>query len=129
VPTTRATIVLRKIDATGRPVRQIVLFDRHAEAVIARECKRIRDSRSSRWALISSANGVVEDAEMTKPRHAAVPSQIMTVAEVAKYLQAHPSTLYRLLRQHQIPAFKIGSDYRFERDAIVKWMADGQVKV
>jgi hypothetical protein len=106
VPTTRATIVLRKIDATGRPVRQIVLFDRHAEAVIARECKRIRDSRSSRWALISSANGVVEDAEMTKPRHAAVPSQIMTVAEVAKYLRcirAHctdcfASTRFRLSR-------------------------------
>jgi len=36
----RATIVLRKIDAAGRPVRQIELCDRHAEAVIARERKR-----------------------------------------------------------------------------------------
>src|ERR1017187_2594695 len=34
------TIVLRKIDAAGRPVRQIELCDRHAEAVIARERKR-----------------------------------------------------------------------------------------
>jgi excisionase family DNA binding protein len=76
-------------------------------------------------ALTSSANGVVENPDMTKPRHAAVPSQIMTVAEVAKYLQVHPSTLYRGVRQHQIPAFKIGSDYRFERDAIIKWMTDG----
>jgi len=32
----KATIVLRKIDAAGRPV-QIELCDRHAEAVIARE--------------------------------------------------------------------------------------------
>lgn len=32
-----ATIVLRKIDAAGRPVRQIELCDRHAEAVITRE--------------------------------------------------------------------------------------------
>jgi hypothetical protein len=33
----RATIVLRKIDAAGRPVRQIELCDRHAQVVIARE--------------------------------------------------------------------------------------------
>jgi hypothetical protein len=30
-------IVLRKLDAAGRPVRQIELCDRHAETVIARE--------------------------------------------------------------------------------------------
>jgi hypothetical protein len=36
----RATIVLRKIDAAGRPVRQIELCDRHAQVVIARERKR-----------------------------------------------------------------------------------------
>jgi hypothetical protein len=35
--TGRATIVLRKLDAAGRPVRQIELCDRHAEMVIARE--------------------------------------------------------------------------------------------
>jgi hypothetical protein len=36
----RATIVLRKLDAAGRPVRQIELCDRHAETVIARERAR-----------------------------------------------------------------------------------------
>jgi excisionase family DNA binding protein len=62
------------------------------------------------------------------PPQAAAPRRIMTTAEVAQYLQVHPSTLYKLVRRHQIPAFKIGSDYRFEKDAIDKWMADGQVK-
>ena len=38
--TVRATIVLEKIDAAGRPVRQIELCDRHAEAMIARERRR-----------------------------------------------------------------------------------------
>jgi excisionase family DNA binding protein len=65
---------------------------------------------------------------MMKPRHAAAPSRIMTVAETAQYLQVHRSTLYKLLRRHQIPAFKIGADYRFDRDAIEKWMTAGQVK-
>jgi len=51
----RATIVLRKIDAAGRPVRQIELCDRHPEAVIARERKRgfeifdRRDWRQPHW--------------------------------------------------------------------------------
>jgi excisionase family DNA binding protein len=65
---------------------------------------------------------------MTKPSNTAEPSQIMTVAEVAKYLQVHPTAVYKLLRKGKIPAFKIGSYYRFERAAIVKWMADVQAK-
>jgi len=39
-PVRRATIVLRKIDAAGRPVRQIELCDPHAQVVIARERER-----------------------------------------------------------------------------------------
>ena len=39
-PVRRATIVLRKLDAAGRPLRQIELRDRHAETVIARERTR-----------------------------------------------------------------------------------------
>jgi len=35
-----ATIVLRKVDAAGRPVRQIELCDRHAQVVISRERER-----------------------------------------------------------------------------------------
>jgi hypothetical protein len=35
-----ATVVLRKIDAAGRPVRQIELCERHAQVVIARERSR-----------------------------------------------------------------------------------------
>jgi hypothetical protein len=36
----RATIVLRKLDAAGRPLRQIELCDRHSDVVIARERER-----------------------------------------------------------------------------------------
>jgi excisionase family DNA binding protein len=54
--------------------------------------------------------------------------KIMTTAEIAQYLRVHQSTVYKLLRQRQIPTFKVGSDYRFDSDAIEKWIADGQVK-
>jgi len=43
-------------------------------------------------------------------------------------LKVHLSTLYKLVRKGQIPAFKIGVDYRFDRDEIEKWITDRQVK-
>jgi len=43
---------------------------------------------------------------------------IMTSAEVAEFLRIHPSTVYKLLRLGTLPAFKIGSDWRFRRAAI-----------
>jgi len=63
-----------------------------------------------------------------KPRHDATPSPIMTVAEVAQYLRVNRNTLYKLIRRGQIPVFKIGSDYRFDKNEIEKLMADRQVK-
>jgi excisionase family DNA binding protein len=49
------------------------------------------------------------------------PKKVMTVREVAAYLHVHPTTIYRLLRQNQIPAFRIGSDWRFNIEAIDHW--------
>jgi excisionase family DNA binding protein len=50
-----------------------------------------------------------------------LPSKVMTVREVSAYLQVHPSTIYRLLKQRQIPAFQMGSDWRFNIEAIDEW--------
>jgi len=63
-----------------------------------------------------------------KPDHDTLPSPVMTIREVAQYLQVHQGTLYKLIRRGQIPVFRIGCEYRFNKDAIEKWMADLQVK-
>jgi len=62
-----------------------------------------------------------------KPRPDAAPSRMMTAAEVAQYLQLHSSTVYRLIHQGQIPVFKMGGDYRFDKDAIKKWITNRKV--
>jgi excisionase family DNA binding protein len=49
-------------------------------------------------------------------------STVLTLEEAAEFLKVHPSTIYRLLRKHKIPAFKIGSDWRFKRESIEKWI-------
>jgi excisionase family DNA binding protein len=48
-------------------------------------------------------------------------AKVITVGELAEYLRVHRSTLYRLLKKQQLPGFKIGSDWRFNVEAIDRW--------
>ena len=50
-----------------------------------------------------------------------VPNTVMTVRELSAYLRVHPSTIYRLLKSHRIPGFHVGSDWRFNIEAIDRW--------
>ena len=47
--------------------------------------------------------------------------QIMTVAQVSVYLRIARSTVYRMLRGGELPAFKVRSDWRFSRRALDRW--------
>jgi excisionase family DNA binding protein len=48
-------------------------------------------------------------------------SKVLTVGDLSNYLRVHRSTVYRLLKQHRLPAFKVGSDWRFSIEAIDQW--------
>jgi excisionase family DNA binding protein len=48
---------------------------------------------------------------------------VLTLEEVAEYLLVHPATIYRLLKEQQIPAFRMGSDWRFNLASIDLWRA------
>lgn len=63
-----------------------------------------------------------------KMSHYAGSVKVMTVRELAAYLRVHPSTIYRLLKHNQIPAFHVGSDWRFNIETIDSWRL-GQDKV
>jgi len=56
----------------------------------------------------------VPEPKYTLPR-------VMTVRELSSYLRVHPSTIYRMVKQRQIPAFQVGSDWRFNIEAIDRW--------
>ncbi len=60
-----------------------------------------------------------EDAAKTP--HYREPIKVMTVREVSACLRVHPTTVYRLLKRNQIPAFHVGSDWRFNIEAIDHW--------
>jgi excisionase family DNA binding protein len=54
---------------------------------------------------------------------------VLTLGEVAHLLKVHPSTIYRLLKQGLIPAFRIGADWRFNQDSLERWIREAEAGV
>jgi excisionase family DNA binding protein len=54
---------------------------------------------------------------------------VMTVREVSAYLKVNPSTVYRLLKRNRIPAFHVGSDWRFNVEVIDRWCLEREMPV
>ena len=49
---------------------------------------------------------------------------VMNIKEVADYLGVHPMTVYKFAQKGKLPAFKIGSDWRFHRKFIEAWIEE-----
>jgi excisionase family DNA binding protein len=47
--------------------------------------------------------------------------QMATLTQVANYLKVHKSTVYRLVRRKELPAFKVWHDWRFDLRLIDDW--------
>lgn len=47
---------------------------------------------------------------------------LLTVKEVAALLRVSAQTLYKMLEQGEIPAVKVGSQWRFDRGEIRVWL-------
>ena len=53
--------------------------------------------------------------------------EILTAKEVAEYLKIHPLTVHKYAREGKIPAFKIGTDWRFHKKYIERWIKEKSV--
>jgi len=52
------------------------------------------------------------------------PPKVMTIDELAAYLQVAKSTLYKLAQEGKVPGQKVGKHWRFSREAIDEWIAN-----
>lgn len=50
-------------------------------------------------------------------------AEILTIKQVAGYLQVTERTIYRLAAAEGIPAFKVGGSWRFRRGDLDQWIA------
>jgi excisionase family DNA binding protein len=48
---------------------------------------------------------------------------LLTTEQVAQYLKIDKFTVYRLVTQKKIPAFKVGNQWRFKKRMIDIWLA------
>ncbi len=47
---------------------------------------------------------------------------LLTTQQVANYLKIDKFTVYRLVAQKRLPAFKVGNQWRFKRTLLEAWL-------
>lgn len=57
------------------------------------------------------------------PGRAAPPHEVMTISDLAEYLQVSKSSLYKLVQQGKVPGQKVGKHWRFHKEVIDRWLA------
>jgi excisionase family DNA binding protein len=50
---------------------------------------------------------------------------VLTLRQIADYLDCHYTTVYGLARHGEIPGFKLGNEWRFLKSDVDKWIAGG----
>lgn len=56
------------------------------------------------------------------PGRAAPPPEVMTISDLAEYLQVSKSSLYKLVQGGKVPGHKVGKHWRFSRMVIDRWI-------
>jgi excisionase family DNA binding protein len=51
-----------------------------------------------------------------------MPEQLLTLEQVADYLNVDKFTVYRLIASKDLPAFKVGNQWRFKKKLIENWL-------
>jgi excisionase family DNA binding protein len=55
-------------------------------------------------------------------------ASVLTVEELCSYLKLDQSRVYRLIKAGKLPAFRVGSDWRFNVEEIDRWRLEGEKK-
>jgi len=69
--------------------------------------------------LVPSSEPVLDEPPALEPR---LFGAKLTAMEVAQHLKVHPSMVCRMAKRGELPGFKVGSAWRFDRAQIEQWM-------
>jgi excisionase family DNA binding protein len=47
---------------------------------------------------------------------------LLTTEQVARYLRVDKFTVYRLVAQKKLPAYRVGNQWRFKRKILEQWL-------
>ena len=61
--------------------------------------------------------------EFRNPKSEIQVREILTPREAAEYLSVHVRTIYRLVKNGDIPGRKVGGSWRFKKNALDEWLS------
>lgn len=61
-------------------------------------------------------------------KHAKNQPSLMTINEIVDYLQVKIRTIYNLIRKGELPAVKIGKEWRFYREDVEKYLKEKRIR-
>lgn len=54
---------------------------------------------------------------------------IFTIEELADYLKISKEKIYKMLQANELPAFKVGNQWRFKKSDIESWISKNTINV
>src|SRR5512135_1776458 len=61
--------------------------------------------------------------------HAQTAGEILTIRQLAEYLMVSEKTVYRLIDRHQLPAIRVGAQWRFRKPDVDSWLSAAMLPV
>ena len=90
------------------------------EMVLKRACEFFREQRERD--LLVKAKSLAQQKPRIPAQDEDKPGALLTLGQVADYLKVNKFTVYRLVTQKRIPAFKVGNQWRFKREMLDAWL-------
>ena len=66
---------------------------------------------------------------MAKPQTSFVRGRLLTVAEVASTMRVSNMTVYRLIKSGDLPAVRVGKNFRIRELDVQRYLSDRSVRV
>jgi excisionase family DNA binding protein len=113
IPATEAAKLHRAADALGAPKREVIAN------LVARY---VDPENPAAMSALGSAR-----ADWSVGQHSFRPAselEILTPAQLAGLLQVEEETVIELAEKDEIPARKVGEEWRFSREAILAWLSE-----
>jgi excisionase family DNA binding protein len=115
----------------ARQVYQKIYGSAYTEALKKKRQIKKKERLSRRTKRLKQNGNLTQGSKRMKsmwPEEKPIPAQIMTTREVAEYLNLHKITIINHTAKGIIPGIKIGSRWRFNKQAIDQWVIEGQKK-
>src|SRR5205823_7842276 len=115
IPAAEAEKLHRAADVLRTPKRELIT------KLVARF-----DPHDPAWTEELAGPPMPAEAEWAVGRHSFRPAEteVLTPAQLAELLQVEEETVVELAEQGELPARRVGKEWRFSRSAVLAWLAE-----